>query len=595
MIYLGTAAWTALFASFIITALVALCSAYDAGAVTGSIIGGVIGFIIMIPIGFVVMYDYHPTVGWSSLAFHQSYWLIYLWLLVPAALAACGSYIGAGDFTGGAGVAVVLLVGMPIFGAFYAGGFVGGNHNAKILTHQVKITFEKPGSYPNTDPNHMLMLPEEAADFEASQALNGYSKLATTYQTHSGTLQAVDGHLYWLYDLVPNGRRNTHSVKGESPGFVIIDAEDPDVDPRVKLGYHMHYYTNGYGHHDIARHLWLSGYRDDKFGDITLEVNDDWQPYYTASVDRLTVHGNATVPQKMVIVNATTGKTKEYDLNHIPNWVDRVYSARTVSTMLNWWGEWNFAPWHINESKRNRYKVAPGDAPSLVYTTGGHPVWQVIMTSRNHDSSAAYLVLFDARDNAARAYEIPVTLPSVVTHVIDTYKLNQKNLEAVHLSLHRIYGKLTWFAPLIAPYGSNSTGSGRAVQGYAMVPADDPNGTNLIWASNKDEALADYLQSLAAGDQNITSPEQNGLVKVVNGTVSRIGLTTSTGSATNVSFMLNGDDKHEYNLQVSVGSKNPEIKYIKVGSRVKVTYVDVHGLNSERTVSSYDDLDLSLR
>lgn len=593
MIYFWTALWTAFVAAGISTTLVALLSAYDADAVIGAVIGGVIGFVILIPIGFGVFYD-HPTIGWSSLAFHQSFWLIYLWLLIPAVLAGFGSGIGAGEFTGGAGFAVLLVIGMPIFGGFYAGGYVGGDHNAKTLAHQVSVTFEKSGSYPNTDPNHMLLVPEEAADFEASQSLNGYPELATTYQTHKGTLEAVDGHLYWLYDLVPNGKRNSHSVKGVSPGFVIIDAEDPSVDPKVKRGYHMLYYTNGWGHHDLARHLWLNGYADDKFGDITLEVDDNWNPYYTASVDKLTVHGNATVPKKMILVNATTGAIKEYDLDHIPSWVDRVYSASTVKTMLDWWGHWNFAKWHLSESKKNRYKVATGDSPSLVYTTGGHPVWQVIMSSRNHGSSAAFLVLFDARDNKARAYKIPVTLPSVVRHVIETYKLNTKNLEPVHLSLHQIYGKLTWFAPLIAPQGTNTSGSGRAIQGYAMVPADDPNGTNLIWASNKDEALSDYLQSLAAGDQNVSSPETSGLVKVVTGTVSRLGITTNTGSATNVNFMLVGDDTHEYALQVSVGSKNPEIKYIKVGSKVKLTYVDVQGLNSERTVSSYDDLGLHL-
>ena len=98
-------------------------------------------------------------------------------------------------------------------------------------------------------------------------------------------------------------------------------------------------YPGGMFEHHLGRHVRESGYPGELLGSWVLELDDNWRPYYTGSIDVLpsaTITG--TVPAKTISVDAQTGEIKVYDLEDTPQWIDRIYSADTVKMILNWWG-----------------------------------------------------------------------------------------------------------------------------------------------------------------------------------------------------------------------------------------------------------------
>ncbi|HET7529049.1 MAG TPA: hypothetical protein VFJ84_02370 [Candidatus Saccharimonadales bacterium] len=578
------------------TAVAAIGTSFK--SVERTLLAGVGMFVFWTFMNWWVLYVMTPIVGFTSTSFYQSYGLYFLELIVTAIVLGMASYNDEKDFVSvGTVINALVLVCLVVFGLFWGtGGRIWTSGRAHTLRDLVSVKFEKPGAYPDTDPNHILMVSEQMADFKASTVLasNTQRNVGTYFKLGSGVLQSVDHHLYWLYLLKPNSWRQAGKFHGHSIGYVVVDAEDPDVPARLKLGYEMRFFPGGFYDHSIGRHLYKNGYAGAKVTDITLEVDDSWRPYFTAASDRLTLNFKRMVPGAMLLIDPQTGAIKKYSLHDIPSWVDRVYSAGTVKQMLNWWGEWAQAKHSFwNESSGNRYKV--NRDPVLVYTKEGHPVWQAIMTSWNHSNAAAYLALFDARDNSARLYQVQnLTLENTAEQTILGSGNNVKRLEPVHLSLHKIYGQLTWVAPLLAPGGSasDSVHTG-AFQGLALMRADDPNGNNVVFATNKDDALSNYLQKLAAGDRNVANPEQNSNIKVVQGVVERVGLPIVQNGQTVISFILTGDPNHEYQEALTADS-SPDLKYITAGAKVRFTFVDVGSSGPERTVSNFDDLSLHL-
>jgi hypothetical protein len=594
--------WGFLWATIIVVPLAAITTLGSTKAsnvlITGICLWVVCGFVACFLFWWVV-----PTSGFNQITLYKHYWLIW-WLM--AVIGVVLGLVGSGDKSPSAGsyVVAMLLVVLLGYGALFLP--VLTDKEAKTLAQQVDVKMEPNSSYPDTDPNHMLLVSEETADFKANQVLASSKQhnLGTIYEVGDGILQSVDNHLYWIYGLVPTGYRNSNRLKdlhGDVPGFVRVDAEDPNPPAQLMLEdpsgkpYRIKYYRGGYLGQKFERYLWNNGYRSQSLGELVLEVDDNWQPYYTAAINKVTVGRSLFAPKEMLRVNPTTGSTNTYPIGKAPEWVDRVYSKGMVEKMLNYWGRWAQANRNIfKEASANRYKVAPDEDPVLVYTKGGHPVWQAIMTSYSKDTAAAYLALFDARDNTVRMYEIPnLTLAETAADTIRHSNSNLKGLEPVHMTLHRIYGQLTWVAPLIKPHSAGSATTSSASQGLALLRADDLNGGSVALAGNKADALEQYREKLAAGNSN-ASPEENSNYKSAGGKVGRVNQLVEGGN-TVFYFTLSGDPDHLYHATTGrngQGDTNLELPLIKIGAHVRVTFLDVG--SPRRDVAGYDDLGLTI-
>ena len=568
-----------------------------------------------------------PGIGFNAvILWHNFWWLFFEFLIMTLVIAfvsidwdstldrgwsssrRSNRKVGVGAWTGLVVAAVVFVVGL-VFG----GGGVFSQGRASQLAGLLNVTVhEKPSSpsepiaVPPTDDAHMLMVPRQVANNSAKQALTGNIGTIYELQVRHAELASVGGTLQWAYPLAPSNWQTQNRVDGIVPGYISVNAENPSLPavPKVddlgtdKVQYRMKYYPEGYWGHSIDRLIWAK-YPSSVITDITLEPDDTGKPYFTATIDRLTLNMQPTVPETLLVIDAWTGDIVEHALNNIPDWVDRVYSQATVEHMLDWWGEWGnpkSAPYALMfQNSADRYKVDKDRNPELVYVKGGHPFWQTVMTSYNSDTTGTYYALVDARTAKTDLYKIDgLSLEGKASDTISHAGDNLRKLVPAHLTIHNIYGRLTWVAPMLregAPLGETDESP---FLGLALLPVDAANNSSALVLKYdgdvKADALATYRQFLANGT-DVSGPSENSQKSTIEGQVLRVGQPIKTGNEYSYTFILKEDPNHVYTAETSKKDR-PELPFIREGTRVRITYFDTG--DAYRTVVAYDDLDLQI-
>lgn len=487
-------------------------------------------------------------------------------------------------------VGIVLMVG----GSLVWNWWWIGSGNAQMLAHTVNVKREPVSAYPNTSDSHMVIVGDQAARFKAHQAMNT-GNIGTDFQLGQGALQAVNGHMYYVFELLETSWTNTRRVHYTVPGYVVVDAENPNTPAKAKLGYNLHYVRNGWYGSNLYRHVYENGYSRYSLDDLTLEVNDNWKPFYTASIDKPAMRWHQSIPVGFIMIDPQSGKIQRYKLGHIPSWVDRVYSAGMAKTMLDWWGQWGNAPYHAFFSgNTNRYEV--DGTPDLVYTDDG-PAWQALITSQNNDTSIKYVALMDTNSNNVRLYTAPNGLitQGSVKRAFNKSKNNLKGLDPTNLALHKIYGQLTWVGSLV-PQGTSGKTNGNYPQaesfsGVGLLNATDADGANVIVADTKGEALSQLSEQIANKGDN-KAPGANSQIKTVQGTVATVNQIVS-GGETFVVMNLEGDNHHIYRGKVDENDFGSlSMVQAKPGTKVIITFVDTG--NPVRSISHFTNTSLEV-
>ncbi|HEY7782571.1 MAG TPA: hypothetical protein VIC85_20425 [Ktedonobacterales bacterium] len=455
--------------------------------------------------------------------------------------------------------------------------------NAKALAHIPRITVERQSApLPPTDVNHIVLVTQGVAAYLGQQVLAASNQnLGSTYNTEpdSYTLQSVNHHLYWIAPLVYNNLFANLSHM-ETPGFVSVDAEDPNVQPLLHTGYHLRYIPAAILNQDLLRHVYLSGYVDGNLVDPTLEVRDDWRPFFTISLMRPTRGFTGDVVSRVLLVDPQTGGIQAFDPRQVPPWVDRIIPADTVTDYLTWWGRYENAPW-FNPSGSGQQSPA-NNTPELVYNSVDQPVWLEPMTSSSgNDNSSTGVILFDTRDNSGHFYQL--TGIGVTNNVVATFKNNPhnlKNYDVGAVQLYQIFGIPTWVATFV-----QQTDFGETFQGVGIVDARHLNGADVIMATDKADALSAYAQSLAAGPG--TGPSSSGQRVTVRGVVSRVSAATSNGTTT-FYFLLEGQT-HIFTASLALSA---ELPLVRPGDTIQGTFIDTG--QTVVTLTTFDDQNIQV-
>ncbi|HLY29580.1 MAG TPA: hypothetical protein VKQ36_01005 [Ktedonobacterales bacterium] len=487
-------------------------------------------------------------------------------------------------FAGASVIAVVLLVGIVI-NSLIVVSTTWFDPNAKALANIPHLITEPASrSLPQTNVDHIVLVTQDVAAYLGQQTLaSGGQNYGSAYHTETDeyTLQAVKGHLYWIAPLVFN---NVWANLGrwQSPGYVVVDAEDPNAQAVLRTGYHLHYLPDALFNYDLLRHVYLSGYTYGNLLDPTLEVNDNWQPYFTISLSQPSRGFTGDVVTRVLLVDPQSGAITAYAPNNVPSWVDRVIPASLVDQYLSWWGLYAKAPW-LNPSGAGQQQPST-DTPELVYNQVNQPVWLEPMTSSSgSDNSSTGIVLFDTRDMTGRFY--PLTGLGVTTNVENTFQSNPSNIRGYTVDavqLYEIYNEPTWVCTFV-----QKNAYGASFQAMGIVDARHLQGANVIMATDKATALAGYAQWLADHATAGTGPVPSGKLTTIQGQVTRISATTESG--TTVYYLLIAGQSLIFKAGLSL---SPQLPLAQVGDTVRVTFLAT-GQNVV-TISSFDDLSLPL-
>jgi hypothetical protein len=586
-------------------------------------------FALVFLLNWAFMYTAPPTFAGAGLLGYVLVDAIMAFIVFFAADAAF-SRTGGGVIVAGVTAIVLLLA----FGPFYNYYFMGqGNVDklvAKLNVELVKADPNNPdAAYPDTDNDHMVF-----GDQIAMQIANGVGNqgnLGTRYNMFPGVLQERDGHMYYLFAFNADGRRNTEKVKGLAPGYVEVDAENPNAKPRLVTGdangtkYAIRYWPSGWNQTDLERHIW--SYKDasgntpyqHRFKEgLTFETDDTGRPFYTATLNAPVVRWRDSLPETFITVDAQNGAITEYripgvkiddpkeaarvaSLPEVPAWVDRVYSRSDAEHMIKAWAHWG----HVNEAgkrdapyqelwdnKNNRFKIDDEDdfgGLNLVYTKNG-PAWQAVLTSVRRSTVAHYIVLMDTRSPNARVYPAPqgMKIERDVAAAINDAPTNIKRYDPTALGLYKINKQLTWAASLV-PDGKanveeeNSDPAPAGYSGFAVLDATNAVANRAITGNDKATVFTAYLNQIAAGTTN-PSPARESMFANATGTVASIQ-TPVAGGNTIVVIRLVGD-KHLYKAPFADTEVGLSMVSVKEGDNITIRYISTDSNAVQRNIST---------
>src|SRR5712692_10716297 len=255
--------------------------------------------------------------------------------------------IAAGIF----GLAVAAFIGIVVAGLIvvFTTWF---DSNAKALAAIPHVTIEQPTTpLIPTDPNHVILVSQSVASFKGQQVLGSNPQnygSAYNLDPNSYTLQSINHHLYYVAPLSYNNIF-ANLASSTTPGFVVVDAEDPQAQPQLCYdqststlcpgkGASIAYLPGALLNQDLLRHVYLSGYTYGRLVDPTLELDDSFHPYWTISLMKPTRGYTGDMLSEVLIVDAHTGDIADHKPQDVPGWVDRVIPSSTVTDYLTWWG-----------------------------------------------------------------------------------------------------------------------------------------------------------------------------------------------------------------------------------------------------------------
>lgn len=488
---------------------------------------------------------------------------------------------------------VAATLAIVTFGTVWIIGHNSG-HNAYLASHLVSITVAPGDQLPASSTNNMVIVSPDIATTKASQAMAtgiaGERDYSTYLQLGPATLQYVDGRMWYVFPLEFDGAGDKARLHAIAPGYIMVSAEDPNALPVEHYDgpYSMIISLGGGQGSEPVRWAYSHGYSGYLLDDPTLEIDDQGLPFYTVTLLSPRLGWTFNAPVGVLVINAHTGQISRYALGDVPYWVDRVYSQQMAATIANWYGEYSQAGFQgIGSSNANRFQVS-GD-PVMVYTGTGHPVWRMLLTSYNSDTSVAKIIEMNAATGVMRIYtpQLPMGVEAPVTQALDNPSgvgaalVKADHYQAVDLTLHVIYGHLTWMATY-EPEGSNPS-----FVGIGFVDAYQATANNVVFGNSKSAALQNYLTQLASqGSANGTAPEQGGQYQTVIGKIAAIGWDI-TGGQKYWYITLAGQPGHVY--VGTVASVGPALVLAQPGDTVTISVLDVGAQESTQTMQSFTD------
>ena len=186
------------------------------------------------------------------------------------------------------------------------------------------------------------------------------------------------------------------------PAYIKIDMATQNTE-LVKLSEGMKYTTSDHFNRNIYRHLRFN-YPTYIFSDLSFEIDEDGVPYWICPVKKYNIglFGGTTIG-RVVLCNAITGETKDYAVEDVPQWVDRVYSADLLVELYNYHGTLKHGFFNSVLGQKDCLNTTDG----YNYLAIDDDVWVYTgVTSITGDQSNVGFVLMNQRTMETKFYEI---------------------------------------------------------------------------------------------------------------------------------------------------------------------------------------------
>ncbi len=347
------------------------------------------------------------------------------------------------------------------------------------------------------------------------------------------------------------------------PAYIKIDMTTQEAEC-VRLENGIKYSTSDHFGRNIYRHLRFN-YPTYIFDDINFEIDEEGTPYWICPVKQYNIglFGGVTIG-KVVLCNAITGDTECYDIDKVPTWVDRVYSADLLIELYDYNGLLKNGFFNSIFGQKGCLKTTEG----YNYVALEDDVWVYTgITSVGKDESNVGFVLMNQRTAETRYYEVAGAEEYSAMSSAEG-KVQHLGYSATFPLVLNVEGQPTYFMALKDGAGLVKQYAMLNIEKYQMVATGD-----TVAACEKE-----YIQMLK--DSNVL--DKNAVadkLDTVTGVVKKVAQLVVDGNTNFYILLENSDDMYEVSF-----SKIPQILTVDTGDRITLKYIKGTPFNSVESI-----------
>lgn len=412
--------------------------------------------------------------------------------------------------------------------------------------------------------NQIRVVDDETARKLAEKKIGEVPALGSEVQVGDMVLQKVRGNLYYVAPLEHRGVFQWWSNRGSgSRGYVMVSATNPqDVRLIQQINgkdVYLKYQMQGFFLDYLPRYLYLRGYAGVGIADYSFEIDDEYHPYWVATIYEPKVGYRGHDAVGAVVIDAQTGEIRRYTLAEVPEWIDRVQPGEFIYHQASDWGTYVNGFWNALFAKTGTLK--PTDSTfNLIYGSDDRVYWYSGLTSSGRDESTVGFLLVDSRSKEAKWYKVAGANEGGARKSAEG-QVQEKGYRAGQPVLYNINGIPTYIAPLKDKEGLLKSVAFISVENYTLVGV----------GSDIEGAMRAYQQSLN-NRGNLFVPVNENRQFQIRGKVHRASAVVKNGESYYY-LSLQGDNR----VYVGAVAISPRLPLVAPGDAVVITVGDTRG------------------
>ena len=329
-------------------------------------------------------------------------------------------------------------------------------------------------------------------------------------------------------------------------GYIVVDSVTGKSE-LIRLENGMKYMPSAMFNENLKRKLRFS-YPTEIFGEENFELDNEGNPYWVVPTLKYSGLGLKEEVSGVVILDPITGKSKKYDVDEVPTWVDHVYSADLIMEQVNDWGLYNGGFFNSIFGQKNVVATTEGynyliqDDDVYLYTG---------ITSVASDESNLGFILSNLRTKETSYYLIPGAEEFSAMASAEG-QVQQMKYTSTFPLLINLNGNATYLVSLKDNAGLVKMYAFVDVQNYQKVVVTDAN-DGII------KAKENYLKNSGVKNNNELVTET---IKIKNITQAFID--------GNSYYYIESIDNKKYRVSIKVDEL--KLPFIKAGSELVVSY-----------------------
>ncbi len=338
--------------------------------------------------------------------------------------------------------------------------------------------------------NQIRIVDEETAMKVAEKKIGEIPALGSEVRMGDMSIQKVRDKLYYVAPLEHRGifQWLTNRSQG-SKGFIMVSATNPQDVKLVQTingePVYLKYQMRGFILDYLPRYLYVHGIVNVGMADFSFEVDDDLNPYWVTTLYKNKVGYSGADAVGVVLVNARSGEFQRYNMDSVPDWVDRVHPESFVYRQVTDWGQYINGFWNTIFAKTGTLRPT-SDRLNLIYGNDNRVYWYTGITSSGKDESTVGFILIDSRTKEAKWYKVAGATEAAAKKSAEG-QVQEKGYRAGETVLYNVHGIPTYISPLKDKEGLLKLVSLVSVENYNLVGV----GPDI------DSALRAYQLSLA--------------------------------------------------------------------------------------------------